>query len=630
MLKKIGKTLFLGFIIFSFGRICFAAQDIVFEVTVDKTVAALGDRIQLSLAFQGATDVPAPQIQEPEGFSARYLGPSTMMSIVNGRMSSSISHIYVLIPLKAGKFTLGPFSADYNGQKYMSKTIDVEVTDRPIQQKPARSAALPYAQAEGSAEEQLKDRIFVELDAAKRDVYLNEIIPVTVRLYVNRLAIRDIEYPVIAADGFSKEQFEPPKQYQKALAGLAYDTIEFRTSAYPVKPGTLVLGPAEIKCNVVVRRPPSGGRQSQRQRTGSPFDDFFGDDNFFNDFFTRFETYPLDLKSTELAINVKPLPEENKPQGFTGAVGEFDMQAEADSVNVKVGDPITLKMKITGAGNFATVNAPVLEETKDFKVYQPQSKMEGADKIFEQVIIPLSENATRIPVVSFSFFDPEAQVYQTVKRGPIAIVVSKPEAAEQLLKPKLVEMPGTTGLAASVLPEKEEILGKDIIYIKDNPGALKKRSKFLYQSPLLIWFLLLVPAAFLVLFFWEKRNQRLRTDIRYARMQVAYKKARKGLRKAEDYLRAEKQEEFYTTVFKALQEYIGDRLHVASGGITALSAQQYLRPKAVSEEVLAKIKHVFESADAVRFAPASVAKDQMPEILRLATEIVEELEKVKL
>ena len=41
-------------------------------------------------------------------------------------------------------------------------------------------------------------------------------------------------------------------------------------------------------------------------------------------------------------------------------------------------------------------------------------------------------------------------------------------------------------------------------------------------------------------------------------------------------------------------------------------------------------KEIFEIIDAERFAPASLAKEQMPAVLQMAREIVEGLEKVKL
>jgi hypothetical protein len=607
---------------------CFAAQDIAFEATVDKNIVELGDNIQLSLTFQGAADIAAPQITEPDGFSAKYLGPSSMVSIVNGRMSSSISHIYILIPLKTGKFTIGPFSAEYNGQTYSSQALEVEVVDQNAMANKRLASRQPSSSlapaAAGTTEEQLKDRVFVEIDVGKRDVYMNEIMPVTVRLYINRLAIKDIEFPSLMAEGFSMGRFSQPDQYQRTLAGLVYDVIEFKAQAYPLKSGTLTLGPAQIKCNLMVQR------QASRPRSGSPFGGLFDDDNFFNDFFNRFETYPLDLKSTEISINVKPLPDENKPVDFSGAVGEFDMQVEPDVLGVKVGDPIILKSRISGRGNFATVNAPVLENLKDFKVYPAQAKMEQNEKLFEQVIMPLSENVTSIPVVSFSFFDPVEEKYKTVKRGPIAISVSKPDQADQLAKPQLVERPIAAAAGVTSLPEKEEVLGKDIIYIKDNPGALKAKGEFLYKNKFFILFIAGCPLIFLFLFLIEKKNQRLRTDIRYARSQRAYKRAKVGLVEAGGLFNAERQEDFYRVIFKTLQEYIGDRLHIASGGITAQSAEQHLTQRAAPEDILEKIRRFFEACDTARFAPVSSAKGQMHEVLRLAKEIVEGLEKVKL
>ncbi len=480
-----------------FVSICFAGQDVEFEATVDMNAVALGERVQLSLIFRGQTNISAPDIPQPEGFSAQYLGPSTMVSYVNGKMSSSISHNYILVSLKTGKFRIGPYYIDYNGQKYVSQPIDVEVTDQPASQRPSTQNQRPQA-GEDSIDAQLKDRIFVELEAAKLDAYINELIPVTARLYVNRLDIRNIQMPpALTAEGFSKGQFGQAAQYQRVLAGLEYQVVEVKTYVYALKTGSLALGPVQFDCDLAVRR------QAQRNRPVSPFDDFFGNDDFFNDFFSRYESYPLHLKSSQLAISIKPLPEENKPADSSGAVGDFDVQIEADQLKVKAGDPITLRIKVSGEGNFATVNAPAMEDTAGFKIYQPQAKTEGNQKIFEQVIIPLSEKVAYIPAVSFSFFNPKAQSYQMIKRGPIAITVSKPEESGLLAKSKLVEaaQPAAAGGQQAMLQENEENLGRDIIYIKDRPGPLKRRGEFLYRGKRFIFSVVLPALIYLVLFY---------------------------------------------------------------------------------------------------------------------------------
>ncbi|MCM8781939.1 MAG: BatD family protein, partial [Candidatus Omnitrophica bacterium] len=185
-----------------------SGSDIQFEVTVDRNKIALGETLQLNLTFHGAQSVSAPKIDKIEGFDSRYLGPSTMVSIVNGVVTSSITHIYNLIPLKTGTFSIGPFSVEVQGKRLTSKPITIEVVS-------ATSGGQPYSRQQIQEEppptkisqEELKDRIFLILSAGKRKAYLNEIIPLTIRLYVNRLGVRDIQFPVIETNNFSIEKF---------------------------------------------------------------------------------------------------------------------------------------------------------------------------------------------------------------------------------------------------------------------------------------------------------------------------------------------------------------------------------------------------------------------------------------
>ena len=86
------------------------SQTIDFEVTVDRPRVSLGNSTQLNLTFHGTQDVSAPDLPDIVGFNWQYLGPSTRMSVVNGKVSSSITHIYTLLPLKVGKFEIPSFS----------------------------------------------------------------------------------------------------------------------------------------------------------------------------------------------------------------------------------------------------------------------------------------------------------------------------------------------------------------------------------------------------------------------------------------------------------------------------------------------------------------------------------------
>ena len=347
---RIKKILIFNLLIgIFFTTNCFA-KDISFQVSVDRNKVSLGSPINLNLTFYGTQHMPAPKLPKIDGFQSRYQGPSTRMSMVNGKVSSSISHIYTLIPMRVGKFEIGSLSFEYKKKTYTSKQITVEVVEGNVNESEGTQSL--------SGEASLNDNIFLKMYVTKQNVYLNQIIPLTIKLYVSGLAVRDIEYPVFSHNGFSVDKFAKPTQYRKVLNGKEYEVIKFKTNIFGIRTAKLVLGPAQLKCNLLVRR--------KRQRSSS----------MFGGFFNRREIYPLNLKSEELSIMVKDLPEEGKPEDFNGAVGDFTFDLKAEPREIKVGDPITLKMIIKGVGNFNTVTCPKLEADKSFKSYDPEVKQE--------------------------------------------------------------------------------------------------------------------------------------------------------------------------------------------------------------------------------------------------------------
>lgn len=595
------------------------ASDVQFKVTVDRNKVALGEALQLNLTFQGTQNVSAPNIDKIEGFDARYLGPSTMVSIVNGVVTSSITHVYTLVPLKTGTFTIGPFSVEVQGKTLTSKPITIEVVSTPSGGQPSRQQIQEKPSTTKISAEELNDRIFLILSAGKRKIYLNEIIPLTVKLYVNRLAVRDIQFPVIETNDFSIEKFAAaPKQYREEFGGVLYDVIEFATEMFAIKPGEFTLGPARLKCNLLVRR-------QARAHRRSPFDDdFFGGffkDDIFDDFFGRYEAYPLELKSTELPITVLPLPSEGRPEGFDGALGNFQLNVEAIPLEVKAGDPITLKMTVKGKGNFDSVKAPKLQSKDGFKVYDPQVKQSEFEKIFEQVLIPESEKVTHIPQIKFSFFNTKTGQYETLTHDPIPITVSK---ADEILT-KLIELPQIQDKSA----QKEE-LGRDIIYLKNSPGKLRRIGYYLYQSFGFWLFQIIGFILFIGIALFHFKKQRLITDERYARRQRAPAKARKGIQKINRLLREDKTEEFFDAVFKTIREYLADRFHLPAGGVTATTIEEIAREKGVASEVLEKIKSIFADCDMARYAPAQFGQKRLENIFQALKEVIDYLEKQKL
>ncbi|MFH1189635.1 MAG: BatD family protein [Candidatus Omnitrophota bacterium] len=584
-----------------------------FEVSLDRNRIAIGEKAQLGLAFYGTQSMPAPDLGNIDGLDIKYGGPSTMMTVINGQVSSSITHMYSVQPLKIGKFQLGPFTFKYKGDSYSSNMIYLEAVEERV---------APLAQSSGQnvlQQMNLGDRIYLTLFVDKPAAYVNELIPVTVKLYVNRLNVSDIQLPSFDQEGFSKVEFKEPKQYRERVGGVLFDVLEFKTSIFGTKPGVYRMGPARIKCSVMVPRSVSRGPMA---------DDFFPSDPYggsmFDDFFTRYERYPLELKSPDAQVVVSPLPAEGRPAGFTGAVGDYQFIFTASPTKVKVGDPITLRMDINGAGNFNTVIIPNLESTSGFKTYEPQVKTEENSKSFTQVLIPEIETATQVPKATFAYFDPNAREYKTISQGPIPLQVEKgkAEAPSQVIGPT----PGVQPPA----PAKEADLGRDIIYIKESPGIWFRRGRAYYKTKAFAAVISAPLFLFMAHYLFRRRQTRMRSDTAYSGRVLAFRSSRTGLKALGGQLRTEDPKVFYETLFDTLQKYLGYRLHIPPAGVTADTAVSGLFAKEVDPAVVSKVKKLFDACDTARFAFTKADGRKMRDDKKELEDIVKYFERRKI
>jgi len=598
----------LSALIVVFAVVTSFAGEIDFRITTSKTRVTVGKIFSLSLIFEGTRNVPAPGVSPIEGFQVEYMGPSTRIAIARGRKTSSITHMYTLIPEKAGIFTIGPFSFSYDGNTYLSNTVTITVTG-----SPSGANQAPHPQVIYDESQRLQDRIFLVVSPQKSRAYVNEIIPVDLKLYVNRVNIRDIQYPEFSQKGFLVSGFEKPDQQREVTDRIRYEVVKFKTFIYATNPGKFFLNPATIRCNVLVEK--------QRRRLGR-FGGLF-DDDLFDDAFGGYNILPFEAKSKRVPITIMPLPPEGKPRDFTGAVGQFNFTAGASPRMVKVGDPITLAMKIRGDGNFSTVMCPEINMGEKFKVYQPQVSQDAGTKIFEQILLPTEDTVKEIKPISFSFFDPILERYRTVTSDAIPITVTKSEKGQEAL------IAGFSPFTAGKAPG-EERLGKDMVYIKLLPGKLRERGKYIFKNPVFIAGNTLGALFFAGLIVFYRRKERMERDIRYARRLVAPKKARANLKKAKRFLEKGETCDFYGSLFKTLQSYFGDKFHLPTHGITITVIDEVLKPKGVKPEVLEKLKSVFEECDLVRYAVSTFDREKMEGSFKTTSEIIDYFERTRL
>jgi len=311
-----------------------------------------------------------------------------------------------------------------------------------------------------------------------------------------------------------------------------------------------------------------------------------------------------------------------KPENFGGTVGNFRLRVSVDKKEVEVGEPITLKMKITGAGNVKSVGKPTPPELKDFRIYDSGSSeniskknylVQGV-KTYEMVLIPKSAGKYNISPLEFSFFAPKNKSYKTLRSEPI-LVTALPGA--QISPTEMAQL------------SKQEIghAAKDIRYIKLSTSQLKNQGDHLYKNPLFLFLQLIPLLAFAISWRYQKHQEKLNSDIGYARLRRAHKFAKKRLGDAKKLISTEKSKEFYSHVAKAMIGYVGDKLNLPAYGLTKDIIEFELSSRGMEKEKIESLLRLLDSCDYARFAPGSSEVGEMKKFLSSVEKAIVDLEK---
>jgi tetratricopeptide (TPR) repeat protein len=560
------------------------------SATIDPPRFAVGESADLAIAVEGTQSAPTPQIASTGGLSISYVGPSTQMSFVNGRVSSSITHHFTVVGTKPGRYTIGPITVDADGKRYDAGTVTVEL--------------LGSGAAAGTDAGPGGDQLTLELSLPRTEVYVRERLPLGLKLLVGAVRVTDLQYPQIPGDGFALEKFPEPAQRREQTARGTMQVVDFTTTLTPLKPGTLTVGPATMSMSLVV--------QSRRNR------------GFFGGFFD--ESRPLQLQSQPITLTVLPLPSDGRPADFSGAVGRFTFETTATPTDVAAGDPVTVTMVVRGDGSLDGLASPSIPGGGDgLRVYPPQSSQgtpAPGERTFEQVVIPLREGTVTLPPVRLSFFDPAARVYRTLTPPPIALTVrasAQAHATPEIFGAQRVPAPAT---------ERPATLGRDIVFIKDAPGTLTPIGARPYHSA--VWWLvqLLPVGLWAIAASYAKRHRRLTDDVRYARFTRAGRAARSALDDARAALGRGELAGGHDVVAGAIRDYLAAKLDLPPGTI-AEAAPSRLRAAGVDGAVADRVVEFFAGCEALRFAPGGGSTDDLVRTIERADDIVRTLERAR-
>ena len=563
------------------------SQNLDFRAELSKPSVPVGEATVLSLRYVDCSPDETPQIPPIDGLEISYQGvsqggSSSFTVIINGRTlqqkQSAAQHLvnYQIVPQKTGTFVIPPITSRINGKDYRTQAVRLVATTGIDYSQYAILKILP---PDLNADQKLyQGQLFTLI--AQLDTVRNTRVAAGITVPVDGLIINpsaDLQRRVVQGNNG------------------AFDRFFQQFHAHAIKTGKLALGPAQCTVGLTFRRNASNRHDPFRSFLSNPFD---------------YEHKEIQIASKPLELEVLPLPREGRPESFNGAVGSFEFAAEISTNNVAVGDPITLTVTIDGKGKLEALKMPELTAPgwDSFRQYPENSQVNyrrnmTGSATFEKVVIPENDGITELPTLEFSYFDPELEAYRTHGQPPIPITVT----------PNL----NRTQTPNFGTAEPEEPL--DTIEFHRNKARLGRpdspASPWLFQPvflgaqllPILVWI-----AGRLVIAH-RQAQQRNPLALRRRKVKALVQQGVKELnRLAGDH----RSDEFFATLFRLLQEQIGERLELPAVGITEAIVETDLRPAGLEEDELTSLNQLFQLCNQSRYAPINSSE----ELARITTQ----------
>ena len=188
-----------------------------------------------------------------------------------------------------------------------------------------------------------------------------------------------------------------------------------------------------------------------------------------------------------------------------------------------------------------------------------------------------------------------------------------------------------TGDAANVTytgANHEEIkyLGSDIRHIKSQAFPLTRSGEYFFGSIVFMLCLILPLLIFLGFILLFRKFSERRSDVVLMKNLRATKVARKRLRKAELYLKEQKQQEFYIEISQALWGYLSDKFSLPVAELSIDTVRQTLVQKDVGEELIQNFLDVLNNTEYARFAPGEKSMN-MERVYNEALAIISRIER---
>lgn len=580
------------FLVIFLGLGILQAVNVNVSASVNSGKVGLNEQLKYTIKIETDESV---RIEEPKlpkidnlVFRNVYSSSSSRTSIVNFKTSRSFSreYTYVFLPSKPGRTTIPSIEVRVGSSSYAVAPIEVDIVDSPQTNAspPSQSQYDPFANF-GYGDWGFDDRpvgeTFLIGIPEKTSAYIGEPIVISYYIYteqgvtsLNLVDEKDFE-------GYGKEVFEQPSmlEFENAtLRGRSYKrSLIKRIAISPNRTGTIKA--PELSASV---------------RLFS-----FGYSN-------------RNVATQAINIEVKPLPERGRPDGFGGAIGSFEVTEAFSETNIALGEAISYTLTISGKGNFNQFMAPLFKKTPNIQVSAPvitdhlNAGVQGKRTLY-YTIIPQEKGEYKLPRLEFAWFDASSGSYRSFssKEGTMTV------------KP------------ATVFSYFTNFFARDRVS-RLNPLRIKHEYQDLriYVRSAWYWVILALMGLSLLVsyYYYYLRKLRYNDPLRFSDIQ-SERILRKYLKDAK--LAAQSvSADFYPLAEKGLMQYLAEKYKI-SNRLSIPEKLAELEVRRIPPELIGELKAFLGRCQTVRYMPGGFDVDKLSEDLETLVRIIRAFVKQK-
>ncbi len=452
-----------------------SAQEI--EISVDRQELARGETLTYTIrVFEQRQGMQLDLTPLTENFDVLGTRTSSQIRSINGSVESWTDYIVTLFPLKEGELEIPALTINND----LTEAITISVVNQ------------------GARSNQSPEELFLEIEANKESVFVQEQLLFTVRLLYTINGIRNPQFTEIEMPDTVIELIGSPNQYEKLIDGVRYGVYEKRYVIFPQKSG-----PLEIP-DILFR--------------GEVTD---GSSNFvFRNLNTRRVTAFIDGMTVD--VKQRPPAAANSPIWLPVSNLTLEESWAPDNTELKIGDPLVRTITMVADGLDGAVLPPFGATSLDgANIYPDPAKIDrtfvnGAivgTRVETMTIVPTIGGDLEIPEITIPWWNIETD-RQQVTTIP-AMTLSIGEIAEAAVP---AEQTITSSGNLEDLLAMPPVVDQDMIDAQAEAEYIEIRANWL--SYLISATFLIVLVSIFWLAIWPKQKA-LTRYLSYTKNQIA-------------------------------------------------------------------------------------------------------------